>query len=293
MGRFHDYDLLILAVRPAMGKTALATCLAVNIAREFHKENQKPGVKEKKAVAFFSLEMSAPQLSGRILSSEAGVNSHKMRTGQIDVNDFEILRTVSNNLKSLPFYIDDTAGLTINGIRTRSRRFKRSGDKGLGLIVIDYLQLLGGSGKYSDNRVLELSEITRQLKMLAKDLNVPILALSQLSRKVEDREDKVPQLADLRESGSIEQDADIVLFVYREEYYLEKKNVVRSDKESEIMYQERFARNESRKQEVENKADVVIAKQRHGPTGTVTLHFDKGLTKFYDLVKDDYPAQEM
>lgn len=292
MGGFHDSDLIVLAGRPAMGKTALATCIAVNIAREFHKENMKPGVKEKKAVAFFSLEMSAPQLSARILSSEAGVNSHKMRTGQIDVSDFEILRTAGNNLKSLPFYIDDTAGLTINSIRTRARRFKRSSDKGLGLIVLDYLQLVGGTGKYSENRVLELSEITRQLKIMAKDLNVPILALSQLSRKVEDREDKVPQLADLRESGSIEQDADIVMFVYREEYYLEKKKIIQNDKEFDAKFLERQAKHERSKVEAENKADVVVAKQRHGPTGTITLHFDKALTKFYDLVKEEYLPQQ-
>ncbi len=291
MGGFHDSDLLILAGRPAMGKTALATCLAINIAREFQKENQKPGVKEKRAVAFFSLEMSASQLSARILSSEAGVNSHRMRNGQIDISEFEILKSASANLKSLPFYIDDTAGLTINGIRTRARRFKRSSDKGLGLIVLDYIQLLGGSGKHSENRVQELSEITRQLKILAKDLNVPILALSQLSRKVEDRDDKVPQLADLRESGSIEQDADIVMFVYREEYYLEKKKIVQSDKEMDLKFREREAKLEQDKINAENKADVVIAKQRHGPTGTVTLHFDKSLTKFYDLVKDEYIPQ--
>ncbi len=293
MGGFHDSDLMILAGRPGMGKTSLATCLAINIAREFHKSNQTAGAKEKKAVAFFSLEMSASQLSARILSSEAGVDSYKMRTGQIDVTDFEILRSASSNLKSLPFYIDDTAGLNINNIRTRARRFKRSSDKGLGLIIIDYLQLLGSNGKYKDNRVLEISEITRQLKMLAKDLNVPILALSQLSRKVEERDDKTPQLSDLRESGSIEQDADVVMFVYREEYYLDNKKVVKNDKESEATFQERLARNEARKQEVENKAEVVLAKQRHGPTGSVMLHFDKGLTKFYDLVKDEYLPQEM
>ncbi len=293
MGGFHDSDLLILAGRPSMGKTALATCIAVNIAREFHKENQKPGAKEKKAVAFFSLEMSAAQLSGRILSSEAGVNSHKMRTGQVDVTDFEILREAGNTLKTLPFYIDDTAGVTINGIRTRSRRFKRSSDKGLGLIVIDYLQLISGSGKYKDNRVLEISEITRQLKMLAKDLNVPILVLSQLSRKVEDREDKTPQLADLRESGSIEQDADVVMFVYREEYYLDKKKMVQGEREPNDAFMKREDSFIKAKQRAQDKAEVVLAKQRHGPTGIVALHFEKGLTKFYDLANDDYLPQEM
>src|SRR3954467_8231165 len=221
-GGLHNSDLIILAGRPGMGKTALATNIAFNTARRYLQDMADGIAPEKSAgagVAFFSLEMSADQLATRILAEQSGISSENLRMGKISQQDFRNLARAAAELESLPLYIDDTAGLTIAALRTRARRLKRQ--RGIGLVVVDYLQLLQGSGKSSnDNRVNEISEISRGLKTLAKELGVPVLALSQLSRAVEQREDKRPQLSDLRESGSIEQDADMVWFIYREDYYL-------------------------------------------------------------------------
>jgi replicative DNA helicase len=268
LGGFHPSDLVILAGRPSMGKTALATNLAFNAARASLEK------KEGAAVAFFSLEMSSEQLANRILGQEAGLSSDLIRRGDIGKSDFPRLVEVSSRLNSLPFYIDDTPALSVPALRTRARRLMRH--TGLGMIVIDYLQLLSSPGRKSaENRVVELSEITRSLKALAKELNVPVLALSQLSRAVEQRDDKRPQLADLRESGSIEQDADVVMFIYREEYYLSRKKPTGSD--------DKVAEWERSMKAVEKIAEVIMAKQRHGPIGTVQLHFEGRLTKFSDL----------
>ncbi len=277
LGGFHPSDLIILAGRPSMGKTALATNLAYNAALASLEKNE--GAK----VAFFSLEMSAEQLANRILGQESGLSSDLIRRGDIGKSDFPKLIEVSNKINALPFFIDDTPALSVPAIRTRARRLMRQ--EGLGMIVIDYLQLIGSPGRKSvENRVQELSDITRGLKALAKELNVPVLALSQLSRAVEQRDDKRPQLADLRESGSIEQDADVVMFIYREEYYLSRKRPSGSD--------EKVAEWERSLSSVANTAEVIMAKQRHGPIGTVKLHFEGRLTKFTDLAETHYlPAR--
>jgi replicative DNA helicase len=277
LGGFHPSDLVILAGRPSMGKTALATNLAFNAARAALEK------KEGAAVAFFSLEMSSEQLANRILGQESGLSSDLIRRGDIGKSDYPRLVEASNRLNALPFFIDDTPALSVPAIRTRARRLMRQ--ESLGMIVIDYLQLLSSPGRKSaENRVQELSEITRGLKALAKELNVPVLALSQLSRAVEQRDDKHPQLSDLRESGSIEQDADVVMFVYREEYYLSRKKPTGSD--------DKVAEWERSLSKVANIAEVIIAKQRHGPIGTVPLHFEGRLTKFSDLADPNYlPVQ--
>lgn len=277
LGGFHPSDLIILAGRPSMGKTALATNLAFNAARMAMEK------KEGAAVAFFSLEMSSEQLANRILGQESGLSSDLIRRGDIGKSDFPRLVEVSNRLNSLPFFIDDTPALSVPALRTRARRLMRQ--EGLGMIIIDYLQLLSSPGKRSvENRVQELSEITRGLKALAKELSVPVLALSQLSRAVEQRDDKRPQLSDLRESGSIEQDADVVMFVYRDEYYLARKKPTGSD--------DKVAEWEKSLAAVTNVAEVIVAKQRHGPIGTVRLHFEGRLTKFSDLADTAYlPVQ--
>nr|MBP9693041.1 replicative DNA helicase [Alphaproteobacteria bacterium] len=235
------------------------------------------------AVAFFSLEMSSEQLANRILGQESGLSSDLIRRGDIGKSDYPRLVEASNRLNALPFYIDDTPALSVPAIRTRARRLMRQ--ESLGMIVIDYLQLLSTPGRKSaENRVQELSEITRGLKALAKELNVPVIALSQLSRAVEQRDDKHPQLSDLRESGSIEQDADVVMFVYREEYYLARKKPTGSD--------DKVAEWERSLSKVANIAEVIIAKQRHGPIGTISLHFEGRLTKFSDLADSNYlPVQ--
>lgn len=273
LGGFHPSDLIILAGRPSMGKTALATNFAFNAARAALEKKEGAGV------AFFSLEMSSEQLANRLLGQESGLSSDLIRRGDIGKSDFPRLVEVSNRLNSIPFFIDDTPALSVAALRTRARRLMRQ--ESLGMIVIDYLQLLSGAGKKSaENRVLELSEITRGLKALAKELNVPILALSQLSRAVEQRDDKRPQLADLRESGSIEQDADLVMFIYREEYYLARKKPTGGD--------DKLAEWERSLNAVANIAELIIAKQRHGPIGTVQLHFEGRLTKFSDLADPTY-----
>lgn len=273
LGGLHPSDLLILAGRPSMGKTTLATNIAFNAAKAVL-ENDPNGA----PVAFFSLEMSAEQLASRILASESAVSSDKIRRGEIRAEDFPKFVEVTRTLQDLPLFIDDTAGITVNAIRNRCRRLKRQ--HGLGLIVIDYLQLIeaGGMKRGGDNRVQEISDISRGLKAIAKELDVPVIALSQLSRAVEQREDKRPQLSDLRESGSIEQDADVVMFVYREEYYLERRRPPEGT--------DKFMQWQEEMQKVYKQAEVIVAKQRHGPVGTVKLYFDGALTKFSNLTEN-------
>jgi replicative DNA helicase len=279
LGGLHPSDLLILAGRPSMGKTALATAIAFNAAKAYLKSGGRDGGK----VGFFSLEMSAEQLATRILSEQSEVASEKIRRGDLRQEDFSSFAKASADLERLPFFIDDTPALTISALRTRARRLKRQ--QGLDMLVIDYLQLLsGGAGmRNNENRVQEVSMITRGLKAIAKELDIPVVALSQLSRAVEQREDKRPQLADLRESGSIEQDADVVMFVYREQYYLERAEPGRRADEEEGVFNERHAKWMKRCEEVHNTAEVVVSKQRHGPIGTVRLFFDGQLTRFANL----------
>jgi replicative DNA helicase len=289
-GGLHHSDLTILAGRPGMGKTALATNIAFNAAQRYVRDLEDGIAAEKSAgaaVAFFSLEMSADQLATRILAEQSGIPSENLRMGKISQQDFRNLARAAAELESLPLFIDDTAGLTIAALRTRARRLKRQ--KGIGMIVVDYLQLLQGTGRNSnENRVNEISEISRGLKTLAKELNVPVLALSQLSRAVEQREDKRPQLSDLRESGSIEQDADIVLFVYREEYYVQsrepKRPIEGDDAKVHDAHQE-WARDMER---VYGLAELIIAKQRHGATGKVKLKFESKITRFSDVIDEGY-----
>ncbi len=281
LGGLHDSDLLILAGRPAMGKSALALTMAYNAAVKFEEENKKPGA-EKKSVAFFSLEMSAEQLAGRILSAKAEVSGHLMRTGKLTDQQFDELAAGVALLSRVPLYLDETPGITVTAIKNRARRMKRDKEKGLGLIVIDYLQLINSAGR-SENRVQELSEMTRQLKIMAKELNVPVLVLSQLSRLVEQRDNKRPQLSDLRESGSIEQDADIVMFVFREIYYLQNDVPVKHLNETPEKFALRMKEWEDKKILLANQAEAIIAKQRHGPVGTVKLYFNGEFGKFGNL----------
>ena len=278
LGGLQPSDLVIIAGRPAMGKTALATNIAFNIARAYKAERQADG--EMKAVdgaivGFFSLEMSSEQLATRILSEQAEIPSEKIRRGMINEEEFRRLRDAAETLSALPLYIDQTGGLTIAQLSARARRLKRQ--KGLGLLVVDYLQLLAGSSRRAnDGRVQEITEITTGLKALAKELDVPIIALSQLSRQVEARDDKRPQLADLRESGSIEQDADVVMFVFREEYYVGRS-------EPPITKPEEYQKWQMEMERVHGLAEVIIGKQRHGPTGTVKLQFNGQITRFGNL----------
>lgn len=278
LGGLQRSDLLILAGRPSMGKTSLATNMAFNAARAFLESGGKEGA----CVGFFSLEMSAEQLATRILADLTSVGSDKIRKGEVKDTDFHKFVEASQQLSRVPLFIDDTAGLTIGAVRTRARRLKRQ--QNLGLIVIDYLQLLSGSGRGGhENRVLEISEITRGLKAIAKELDVPVLALSQLSRAVEQRDNKRPQLSDLRESGSIEQDADVVMFVYREEYYLAREVPAQRAEESPEKFAQRHDDWMKRAEKVHNVAECIVAKQRHGPIGTVNLHFDGEFTRFTNL----------
>lgn len=290
IGGLHRSDLIILAGRPGMGKTSLATNIAFNAARRLVRDREDGIADEKSmgaAVAFFSLEMSADQLATRILSEQSEISSENLRMGKISQQDFRNLARAAAELEDLPLFIDDTPGLTIAALRTRARRLKRQ--RGIGLVVIDYLQLLQGSGKSSDgNRVQEISEISRGLKQLAKELHVPVIALSQLSRAVEQREDKRPQLSDLRESGSIEQDADMVWFVFREEYYVaarEPKRPIEGDDSKTFEAHEAWARDMER---AFGLSELIIAKQRHGATGKVKMKFDAKVTRFSDYVGDDY-----
>ncbi len=289
LGGLHYSDLVILAARPAMGKTALAANIACSAATALQKDTGPDGtvVETPQVVAFFSLEMSAEQLATRIIAEGAEVRSDAMRRGEIRNDQFDKIFETSRALYTLPLFIDDTPALTIGALRTRARRLKRQ--QGLSLIVVDYLQLMQGpAGLRSENRVQEVSEITRGLKTVAKELKVPVLALSQLSRQPEQRDDKRPQLADLRESGSIEQDADVVMFIYREEYYLARERPTQKANELREKFSERQADYDLRMDEARNKAEIIVAKQRHGPTGTVEMLFRGEFTRFSDLITDDH-----
>lgn len=281
MGGLQRSDLIILAGRPGMGKTSLATNIAFNIAAAYQAENKLDDAAENEGgvVGFFSLEMSSEQLATRIIAEQAEISSSKIRRGDITENDFTKLMRSMHKMQQVPLYIDQTGGISIAQLAARARRLKRQ--RNLDVLVIDYVQLMSGSSRRaSENRVQEITEITTGLKSLAKELNVPIIALSQLSRQVESREDKRPQLSDLRESGSIEQDADVVLFVYREEYYI-KNREPKVGTEEHLKWQA----------DMENafgKAEVIIAKQRHGPTGTVKLAFQSEFTRFADLADEAY-----
>ena len=280
MGGLQPSDLVILAGRPAMGKTSLATNIAFNVAQAYQGEKQQDGSIKRLdggIVGFFSLEMSAEQLATRIIAEQSGVASYKIRRGEIREDEFGRIADAAREMERVPFYIDQTGGISIAQLTARARRLKRQ--KGLDLLVVDYLQLLSGSSKKGENRVQELTEITTGLKALAKELSVPIIALSQLSRQVENRDDKRPQLSDLRESGSIEQDADVVMFVYREEYYLKNKEP-KPGTEEHFKWQAEM-------DQVHGRAEVIIGKQRHGPTGTVQLQFDAEITRFSNLASED------
>src|SRR6185312_14773515 len=283
LGGLQPSDLIILAGRPGMGKSALASNIGYNVARNWRGEVRSDGhtvTTNGGIVGFFSLEMSAEQLATRIISEQTGIPSNQIRRGGISEADFERIKDHSVELQSLPFFVDETGGLSVAQLAARARRLKRQ--RGLDLLIVDYLQLLQGSTRRSaENRVQEITEITTKLKALAKELNVPILALSQLSRQVESRDDKRPQLSDLRESGSIEQDADVVLFVYREEYYHQMRKPLESNRD-------KFAEWLAEADKVHGKAEVIIGKQRHGPTGTIELQFDAAVTRFSSLAHDSY-----
>ena len=295
LGGLHPSDLVILAGRPSMGKTSLATNIAFNAAKVYVAGVGADGRKiaeDGAVIGFFSLEMSAEQLATRILAEESNVSSDRIRRGDVRKDDFDRFVAASQRLAAVPLYIDDTPALSIAALRTRARRLKRQ--QGLGVIVIDYLQLLrpaGSGSRGSENRVQEISEITRGLKAIAKELEVPVLALSQLSRAVEQREDKRPQLADLRESGSIEQDADVVMFIFREEYYLSRAEPARRPDEGDDKFNDRHDRWRERCEATYGLAEVIIAKQRHGPIGTVKLHFEAETTKFDNFIgAENLPA---
>jgi len=269
LGGLHRSDLVIIAGRPSMGKTALATNIGYYAAKKILDDNKKS------SIAFFSLEMSSEQLSTRILSEQSRIKSNDIRRGKVTEEEFNRLIETSRNIHDLPLYIDETPAITISTLSNRARRIKRL--FGLDLIIVDYIQLMTTSSKRYDGRVQEISEITQGLKALAKELSVPVLALSQLSRAVEQRDDKKPQLSDLRESGSIEQDADVVMFVFREEYYLERKE----PKLGTIEHGEWQAK----MNEIIGSADIIIGKQRHGPTGNIQVEFEGIYTKFKDALK--------
>ncbi|PBB87642.1 MULTISPECIES: replicative DNA helicase [unclassified Mesorhizobium] len=282
MGGLQPSDLIVLAGRPGMGKTSLATNIAFNIAEAYRPAQQADGTFKAAnggVVGFFSLEMSSEQLATRIISEQTEISSSKIRRGEITEMDFEKLVACSQTMQKIPLFIDQTGGISIAQLSARARRLKRQ--RGLDLIVIDYIQLMqGSSARASQNRVQEITEITTGLKALAKELGVPIIALSQLSRQVESRDDKRPQLSDLRESGSIEQDADVVLFVYREEYYLKNREPKLGTEE--------YVKWENEMNEARGKAECIVAKQRHGPTGTVSLAFHGEFTRFSDLAEEHH-----
>ncbi|MER8441509.1 replicative DNA helicase [Mesorhizobium sp. M1312] len=285
MGGLQPSDLIIIAGRPGMGKTSLATNMAFNIAEAYVPAQQADGsfkAANGGVVGFFSLEMSSEQLATRIISEQTEIPSSKIRRGEISEMDFEKLVACSQTMQKIPLFIDQTGGISIAQLSARARRLKRQ--RGLDVIVIDYIQLMqGSSAKSSQNRVQEITEITTGLKALAKELAVPIIALSQLSRQVESRDDKRPQLSDLRESGSIEQDADVVMFVYREEYYLKNREPKPGTDE--------YIKWENEMNEMRGKAEVIIAKQRHGPTGSVSLAFQGEFTRFSDLAEEHHIAE--
>ena len=276
LGGLHKSDLLILAGRPSMGKTSLATNIAYNVAKAYKRgklQDSSEGAVDGGVVGFFSLEMSAEQLAGRILAEASEISSHKIRQGDMDETEFRRFVDAAKELEACPLFIDDTAAIPIAQLAARARRLKRT--HGLDLLIIDYLQLVRGT---SENRVQEIGEISMGLKAIAKELQIPVIALSQLSRQVESREDKRPQLSDLRESGSIEQDADVVMFVFREEYYAEREKPSDHELDKMAEWQERMSR-------LHGKAEVIIGKQRHGPIGTVELSFEAQFTRFGNLVK--------
>ena len=266
LGGLHKSDLIIIAGRPSMGKTALATNIAFNAAKKMQDDNKKS------SIAFFSLEMSSEQLSTRILAEQSRIKSNDIRRGRMSEEEFDKYIETSKNIKELPLYIDETPAISIAALSNRARRIKRL--YGLDMVVVDYIQLMRASN-FKEGRVQEISEITQGLKAIAKELSVPVVALSQLSRAVEQRDDKKPQLADLRESGSIEQDADVVMFVYREAYYLERKEPRPATVE--------HAEWQAKMNEVSNLAEIIISKQRHGPTGNIMLEFEAMFTKFKDI----------
>jgi replicative DNA helicase len=291
LGGLHPSDLIILAGRPSMGKTALATNIAFNAAKSYRGVRGPDGrmtAEDGAVIGFFSLEMSAEQLATRILAEESGTSSDRIRRGDVRREDFDKFVAASQRLSAVPLYIDDTPALSISALRTRARRLKRQ--QGLGLIVVDYLQLMRPSlqNRVMENRVQEVSDITRGLKAIAKELDVPVLACSQLSRAVEQREDKRPLLADLRESGSIEQDADVVMFIFREEYYLSRGEPSRRAEESDDKFNDRYDRWKERCETTYGIAEVIVAKQRHGPIGTVKLHFEAETTKFDDFIGPEH-----
>ena len=288
LGGLHSGELIVLAARPSMGKSALATNIAFNAARAFREETDETGkqkVVDGAVVGFFSLEMSSEELGTRIFAEESKISSHRIRKGEISQTEFPEIVRAAQALSRAPFFIDDTPALSISAMRTRARRLKRQ--HGLSLIVVDYLQLLRPSGESRyDSRVQEVAEITRSLKAIAKELDVPVLALAQLSRGPEQREDKRPQLADLRESGTIEQDADVVMFIYREEYYLQRQEPSTGTAEH-AKWQEDMAK-------VHNLAEIIVGKQRNGPTGTVRLYFRPEFTRFENYMSDDHlPDHEL
>src|SRR5437660_6489496 len=294
LGGLHPSDLIILAGRPSMGKTSLATNIAFGAAKAYRSTRGPDGrliVEDGAVVGFFSLEMSAEQLAARILAEESGVSSDRIRRGDIKNEDFDKFTRVSQWLQTLPLFIDDTPALSISAVRTRARRLMRQ--QGLGLIVVDYLQLLRPSThiRSIENRVQEVSDITRGLKALAKELSVPVLALSQLSRAVEQREDKRPLLADLRESGTIEQDADVVMFIFRQEYYDSRKPVRGSD-EADDKFDKRYHAWKEELERVHGLGEIIVAKQRHGPIGAVKLRFDAETTKFDNYMAPDHLATD-
>lgn len=281
MGGLQASDLIVLAGRPAMGKTSLATNIAYNIAQAYQTEEQPDGSMKTVnggVVGFFSLEMSAEQLATRIISEQAEISSSKIRRGDISEAEFEKLAACAQTMQAVPLHVDQTGGISIAALVAKARRLKRQ--RGLDLIIVDYIQLLSGSKSNNGNRVQEITEITTGLKALAKELHVPIIALSQLSRQVESRDDKRPLMSDLRESGSIEQDADVILFVYRDEYYIGKTEPEENTPEYEV-WRDKLER-------AKGKAEVIIAKQRHGPTGTAQLHFEGQYTRFSDLAEEDH-----
>jgi len=290
LGGLHKSDLIIIAGRPSMGKTALGTNIAFNCAIKYQEEidefeNKK--IIDGGKVAFFSLEMSSEQLATRILAEQTKISGDKMRKAELNKNDFNKIAKTSTKLENLNLIIDDNPVLTIPILRSRARRLKRLHD--INLIIIDYLQLMSSSSNNkNDGRVQEISEITRGLKSIAKELNIPIIALSQLSRQVEQREDKRPLLSDLRESGTIEQDSDVVMFIYRESYYLERLEPIRKSEEDDLKYNERVSRWQQLTNDNYNKAEIIIAKQRHGPIGSIKMQFDANYTKFSDLTTKDY-----
>ncbi|NKE44427.1 replicative DNA helicase [Roseomonas frigidaquae] len=284
LGGLHPSDLLIMAGRPGMGKTALAVKVAFGGARAILREAKEkdPNSVPRGGVAIFSLEMSCDQLATRLLSEESRISGDRIRRGEISQRDFDKFLEVSRELQQLPLFIDDTPAITISALRTRCRRLQRT--KGLNLIIVDYLQLMRpAAGSKPENRVQEISQITQGLKAIAKELSVPVIALSQLSRAVEQREDKRPQLSDLRESGSIEQDADVVMFIYRDEYYLQQRQPKELTFDNPQKFSEAVEKWQKDMEDAHNKAELIVSKQRHGPTGTIRLFFEAEFTRFGDL----------